>query len=54
MVGNDAEEDGAAQKLGIKVFLLTDCLINKKGIEIDNYLKGSFIDLMKLINALNQ
>ena len=54
MVGNDAEEDGAAQKLGIKVFLLTDCLINKKEIDIDSYLKGSFSDLMKLINALNQ
>lgn len=54
MVGNDAEEDGAAQKLGIKVFLLTDCLINKKGIDIDSYSKGGFSDLMKLINALNQ
>lgn len=54
MVGNDAEEDGAAQKLGIKVFLFTDCLINKKGIDIDIYSKGGFSDLMRLINALTQ
>ena len=54
MVGNDAEEDGAAQKLGIKVFLLTDCLINKKGIDIDSYSKGGFSDLIRFINMLTQ
>ena len=31
MVGNDALEDTAAAQLGIPVFLLTDCLLNKKG-----------------------
>ena len=29
MVGNDVTEDMIAQKLGMQVFLLTDCLINK-------------------------
>lgn len=31
MVGNDVEEDMVAGTVGIKVFLLTDCIINKQG-----------------------
>lgn len=52
MVGNDAEEDGAAQKLGIQVFLLTDCLINKKGININAYPHGGFKELYEYIEGL--
>ena len=54
MVGNDAAEDGAAQKLSIKVFFLTDCLINKKGIDINAYPNGSFSELIKFIDGLKQ
>lgn len=53
MVGNDAEEDAAAEKLGMKVFLLTDCLINKKGKDISGYPHGGFKELDKYINILN-
>lgn len=52
MVGNDAEEDTAAEKLGIKVFLLTDCLINKKGRDISAYPNGGFDALLKYIEEL--
>ena len=52
MVGNDAEEDTAAGKLGIRVFLLTDCLINKKGADIEQYPHGNFDALMEYINNL--
>ena len=52
MVGNDVIEDGAAQKLGIKVFLLTDCLINKKGIDINAYPHGSFKELSEFIKTI--
>lgn len=52
MVGNDASEDGAAQKLGIKVFLLTDCLINKKGIDINAYPHGGFKELSEYIKTI--
>ena len=45
MVGNDAIEDVAAQKLGIKVFLLTDCLINKNGADLSGIPHGSFKEL---------
>ncbi len=42
MVGNDATEDVAAAALGIPVFLLTDCLINREEIDISAYPNGSF------------
>ena len=45
MVGNDAVEDVAAAKLGIKMFLLTDCLINKNGDDISRLPHGTFSDL---------
>ena len=53
MVGNDATEDLAAEKLGMKVFLLTDCLINKEDIDISKYPHGSFDELLEYVKALN-
>lgn len=52
MVGNDAEEDAAAEKLGMKVFLLTDCLINKKGKDISGYPHGGFKELTEYTDKL--
>ncbi len=49
MVGNDVCEDMVAEKLGIKVFLLTDCIINKEGKDISVYPHGSFSDLLKFL-----
>lgn len=46
MVGNDAEEDMAARELGVEVFLLTDCLINRTGRDLSPYPQGGFSDLM--------
>lgn len=45
MVGNDTQEDMVAEQLGMKVFLLTDCLINKAGEDISQYPHGSFTQL---------
>lgn len=42
MVGNDVEEDMVSAKLGIKTFLLTDCLINKTAVDINNIPHGDF------------
>lgn len=42
MVGNDVTEDMVAEKLGIKVFLLTDCLINRENKDISVYPHGGF------------
>ena len=45
MVGNDVGEDMIAQKLGMEVFLLTDCLINKHGEDLSAYPHGGFSEL---------
>ncbi len=42
MVGNDVGEDMVAQTLGMKVFLLTDCLINKTNTDVNDYPHGDF------------
>lgn len=52
MVGNDVVDDTAAAQLGIKVFLLTDCLINKDNVDISMYPQGGFEDLMAYIAGL--
>lgn len=54
MVGNDALEDMSAKELGMQVFLLTDCLINRKNVDINNYPNGNFDDLEKFIESLNK
>ena len=41
MVGNDALEDTAAEQLGIEVFLLTDCVIDR-GADISRWPNGDF------------
>ena len=45
MVGNDAQEDLAAEQAGMPVFLLTDCLINKEGRDLGAYPQGGFAGL---------
>ncbi|MBR5372695.1 MAG: HAD family hydrolase [Oscillospiraceae bacterium] len=42
MVGNDADEDGAAAKTGMQVFLLTDHLINRSGRDLSVFPHGDF------------
>ena len=49
MVGNDVGEDMVAETLGMKVFLLTDCLINKDDADITRWPHGGFDDLMKFL-----
>jgi len=52
MVGNDVDEDMVAAKLGMKTFLLTDCLINRSNEDISVYPNGSFDELIEFINNL--
>lgn len=52
MVGNDVDEDMAAKKVGMGVFLLTDCLINKEKKDISPYPHGDFDALNEYIKAL--
>lgn len=52
MVGNDVSEDMIAEQLGMHVFLLTDCLINKNNRDISQYPQGSFPELLTFIRGL--
>lgn len=52
MVGNDVGEDMVARKLGMQVFLLTDCLINKNNADISQYQNGSFPELKEFLKSL--
>lgn len=52
MVGNDVSEDMVAEKLGMQVFLLTDCIINKENRDISKYPHGGFPELLALIRSL--
>ena len=52
MVGNDVEEDMVAETMGMKVFLLTDCLISRHGTDLSAYPHGGFEDLEQFLITL--
>ena len=52
MIGNDVAEDMVAATVGMRVFLLTDCLINKKEQDISEFAKGGFQELMEYLDRL--
>ena len=52
MVGNDATEDLVAKTLGIKVFLLTNCLINKEHKDLSGYPQGDLDALLHYIQSM--
>lgn len=52
MVGNDVDEDMVCKDLGMKVFLLTDCLINKQNVDISVYEKGDFDKLNEYLDTV--
>ncbi len=53
MIGNDAEEDGAAAEAGMNVFILTECLINARGIDISAFEHGDYNDLRNYLDRLS-
>ena len=52
MVGNDVDEDMVVAELGVKVFLLTDHLLNRHDKDISKYPRGSFKDLEEYFDSL--
>lgn len=52
MVGNDVFEDMVAETLGMQVFLLTDCIINKKNLDLSVYRQGNFDDLLAYLKTI--
>ena len=51
MVGNDVQEDMVARELGMRVFLLTPCMINKQGKDIAQYPHGDFPELTHFLET---
>lgn len=52
MVGNNVDEDMIAEKLGMKVFLCPEFLINKSQSDISNIPQGSLADALEYIKEL--
>ena len=52
MVGNDVDEDLVAEQLGMKVFLLTDSVLNRQNKDVSAYPSGSFAELLEFIKTL--
>ena len=46
MVGNDAVEDTAALEKGLSVYLVTDCLLNPTGRDLEQIPHGSFREFL--------
>ena len=46
MIGNDVAEDGIAASVGMKVMLVTDCLLNKKNLPTDAFALGTMQELL--------
>lgn len=52
MVGNDAEEDLAAGKLGISTYLITNHLLNRKGLTYRTDYEGTYKDFLLFTESL--
>ena len=52
MIGNDVDEDMVAESLGMRVFLLTDCLINAKQADVSRWPRGGFAELREWLSDL--
>lgn len=51
MIGNDVTEDMVAKDLGMQVYLVTDCLINKDDADISKFENGGFAQLYESMKA---
>lgn len=52
MVGNDVTEDMVAREMGMSVYLLTPCMINKHDVDISQYPHGDFDGLLSFVESL--
>ncbi|MDY3920441.1 MAG: HAD family hydrolase [Candidatus Limivivens sp.] len=52
MVGNDVEEDLAIRRLGVKTYLVTDTMENKKNLPIETEYQGSLAELLSFVEHL--
>lgn len=52
MIGNDVGDDMVAETVGMKVYLMTDDLINRKERDLNDFNHGSFEDLCVFLEEL--
>lgn len=52
MVGNDVAEDLSIRSLGVKTYLVTDTMENKKNLTIDTEYMGTLDELLKFIETI--
>lgn len=52
MVGNNTVEDMVAEELGMKTFLVTDCIENEQGIDVAKFRHGSLEEMEEYLMAL--
>jgi len=52
MVGNDAEEDGAAREIGMDVILVTACLINNKNLPLEGFCQATLAEVLRWAQEL--
>lgn len=52
MVGNDALEDLAAGKIGLKTYLITNHLLNRNGIDYQADYEGTYLDFLAFAKSL--
>lgn len=52
MIGNDTRDDMVAKTVGLDVFLVTECLINEKNIDVSQYQNGNYDDLYSFVQGL--
>ena len=52
MVGNDVQEDLSIRTLGVRTFLVTDTMENRKNLPVDSEYTGSLADLLEFIEKM--
>ena len=52
MIGNDVGDDMVAESVGIRCFLLTDYLINRKNVDICQFRHGDYDELIRFIKEI--
>jgi FMN phosphatase YigB (HAD superfamily) len=52
MIGNDVGDDMVAESVGIRCFLLTDYLINRKNVDICQFRHGDYDELTRFIKEI--
>lgn len=53
MIGNDVQEDMVAKTIGIKVFLVTTCLLNREEVDIEIYPHGELTNVLEYLQRFN-